>query len=161
MNYDDEEYDPYAGFNGGCPVHGEDYMRECTVCGAEFCTACFPNSDVCEECAEGADLDDEEGFGDGDADELKIVEELAPDDPELDKETEAALESFGDFDDEAAPTDDLFQKADTVARAAAEKAARTARKPASKPAAKPAAKKASKPKTPAKGKKAAPKAGRK
>ena len=60
MNYDDEEYDPYAGFNGGCPVHGEDYMRECTVCGAEFCTACFPNSDVCGECADqGVDLDDE------------------------------------------------------------------------------------------------------
>ena len=62
MNYDDEEYDPYAGFNGGCPVHGEDYMRECTVCGAEFCTACFPNSDVCGECADqGVDLDDEAG----------------------------------------------------------------------------------------------------
>lgn len=162
MHYDDEEYDPYAGFNDGCPIHGEDYMRECTVCGAEFCTLCFPNSGVCEECAEqGADLDDEEEFGDGDADEMKIVEELAPDDPELDKETEAALLSFGDFEDESAPTDDVLQKAeqqkDAVAKAAA-KAAKTAKKPAAKSAAKPTGKKAA---APSKGRKAAPKAKKK
>lgn len=161
MNYDDEEYDPYAGFNDGCPIHGEDYMRECTVCGAEFCTACFPNSSVCEECAEGADLDDEEEFGDGDADEMKIVEELAPDDPELDKETEAALLSFGELDDEAAPSDDVLQKAekqkDAVAKAAA-KAAKPARKPASKPAAQSTGKKVV---APAKGRKAPPKAKKK
>ena len=138
MNYDDEEYDPYAGFGGGCPVHGEDYMRECTVCGAEFCSACFPNSDVCEECAEEAgELDDEERFRDADADELKIVEELAPDDPELDQETEAALKSFGDLEDGEsgdgdAPSDDVIQ--------AAEKQAAKAVKPAKKAAAKPAAK---------------------
>ena len=129
MNYDDEEYDPYAGFGGdGCPVHGEDYMRECSVCGEEFCAQCFPNSDVCEECAaEGRDLDDDEtGFGGEESEEMKIVAELAPDDPELDKETEAALKSFGDLDDEAAPSDDVFQEADKCCSEAVAKAAKKA-----------------------------------
>ena len=160
MNYDDEEYDPYAGFGGGgCSVHGEDYMRECSVCGMEFCTICFPNSNVCEECADqGRDLDDEDAFGDGDAEELKIVAELAPDDPELDKETEAALNSFGDPDDEtdSAPSDDVLQAAEksqaAVAREVAKaKAAAKAKAPA-QPRAKPAAK------APAKAKKSASKA---
>ena len=160
MNYYDEEYDPYAGFGGGgCSVHGEDYMRECSVCGMEFCTICFPNSNVCEECADqGRDLDDEDAFGDGDAEELKIVAELAPDDPELDKETEAALNSFGDPDDEtdSAPSDDVLQAAEksqaAVAREVAKaKAAAKAKAPA-QPRAKPAAK------APAKAKKSASKA---
>ena len=161
MNYDDEEYDPYAGFGGGCPVHGEDYMHECTVCGAEFCSACFPNSDVCEECAEEAgELDDEERFRDADADELKIVAELAPDDPELDQETEAALRSFGDLEDGdsadsgAPPSDDVFQAAEKQAAKAVKPAKKAAAKPAAKPAAKkPAAAKPKAKKAPAKPKK--------
>ena len=155
MNYDDEEYDPYAGFGGeGCPVHGEDYMRECSVCGEEFCAQCFPGSDVCEECAaQGRDLDDDEdGFGGEESEEMKIVAELAPDDPELDKETEEALKSFGDLDDESAPSDDVFQEAEkrTEAVAKAAKKAAAAKKSAAKGCAK-AGKKAA----PAKGKKSA------
>ncbi len=163
MNYDDEEYDPYAGFGGGCPVHGEDYMHECTVCGAEFCSACFPNSAVCEECAEEAgELDDEERFRDADADELKIVAELAPDDPELDQETEAALRSFGDFeegdsgDGGAPPSDDVFQAAEKQAAKAAKPAKKASAKPAAKApkaAKKPAAAKPKAKKAPAKPKK--------
>ena len=160
MNYDDEEYDPYAGFGGGgCSVHGEDYMRECSVCGMEFCTACFPHSSVCEECADqGRDLDEDDAFGDNDAEEMKIVAELAPDDPELDKETEAALNSFGDPDDEtdSAPSDDVLQAAEksqaAVAREAAKaKAAARAKpvKPVAKPKAKPAVKAPAKTKKPA------------
>ena len=161
MNYDDEEYDPYAGFGGGgCSVHGEDYMRECSVCGMEFCAACFPHSNVCEECADqGRNLDEDEAFGDNDAEELKIVAELAPDDPELDKETEAALNSFGDPDDEtdAPPSDDILQAAEesqaAVAREAAKAKAKAsaAAKPKApaKPKAKPAAKAPAKPRKPA------------
>ena len=156
MNYDDEEYDPYAGFGGGgCSVHGEDYMRECSVCGMEFCTICFPNSNVCEECADqGRDLD-EDAFDDGDAEELKIVAELAPDDPELDKETEAALNSFGEPDDEtdSAPSDDILQAAEksqeAVAREAAKAKAAAKPKAQSKPKAKPAATPPAKAKKPA------------
>ena len=162
MNYDEEEYDPYAGFGGGgCPVHGEDYMRECSVCGEEFCALCFPNSDVCEECtAQGRDLDDEEGFGGEESEEMKIVAELAPDDPELDQETEEALKSFGDLDDESAPSDDVFQEAEkrseAVAKAAAAKKKAAAKKAAGSakkaPKAAPSGAKAAK-KAPAKGKK--------
>lgn len=161
MNYDDEEYDPYAGFGGGgCSVHGEDYMRECSVCGMEFCTICFPNSNVCEECADqGRDLDDEDPYTDNDTEELKIVAELAPDDPELDKETEAALNSFGDPDDEtdAPPSDDILQAAEKSQAAVAREAAK-AKKAAAK--AKPASKAKPKPsaKAPAKAKKPASKA---
>jgi hypothetical protein len=140
MNYDDEEYDPYAGFGGeGCSIHGEDYMRECSVCGEEFCMQCFPGSDVCEECAaQGRDLDDDEdGFGGEESEEMKIVAELAPDDPELDQETEEALKSFGDLDDESAPSDDVFQEAEkrteAVAKAAAAKKAPAAAKASAKP----------------------------
>lgn len=161
MNYDDEEYDPYAGFGGGCPVHGEDYMHECTVCGAEFCSACFPNSAVCEECAEEAgELDDEERFRDAEADELKIVAELAPDDPELDQETEAALRSFGDFEegeseDEsgAPPSDDVFQAAEKQAAKAVKPAKKSSAKSSAKAAKKPAAAKPKAKKAPAKPKK--------
>ena len=162
MNYDDEEYDPYAGFGGGgCSVHGEDYMRECSVCGMEFFTACFPHSSVCEECADqGRDRDEEDAFGDNDAEELKIVAELAPDDPELDKETEAALNSFGDPEDDetdAPPSDDILQAAEKSQAAVAREAAK-ARKAAAKPKApaKPKAKTAAK--APAKAKKPSSKA---
>lgn len=47
-----DEDDPFMNIGGGCPVHGDDYMMECTVCGAEFCSRCYPNSAICPECAE-------------------------------------------------------------------------------------------------------------
>ena len=37
----------------------EDYWIACDVCGEEFCTKCFPNSILCPECAEKAELDRE------------------------------------------------------------------------------------------------------
>lgn len=112
MKYDDEDYNPYASFEGGCSVHGEDYMRECTICGIEFCAICFPNSELCSDCAaQNDDLDDEEDLttSDGDKEEMRIVNELAPDDPEIEKETAAALSSFGEVDDdESAPPEAIF-----------------------------------------------------
>jgi len=47
------------GMEEGCPEHGSDYMIECTACGEEFCTRCYPRSTVCEDCAEGSGLDEE------------------------------------------------------------------------------------------------------
>lgn len=38
----------------------EDYWIECSVCGAEFCSKCFPNSRLCPDCAETAIIDDDE-----------------------------------------------------------------------------------------------------
>ena len=75
--------------------------------------------------------------------------------------TEAALLSFGELDDEAAPSDDVLQKAEKQKDAVA-KAAKAAKKPAVKPAAKSAAKSAArKAPAPAKGRKAPPKARKK
>jgi len=44
----------------GCSVHGDEYMRDCSMCGAEFCTKCYPGSAVCEECAVQDDEEDED-----------------------------------------------------------------------------------------------------
>ena len=59
MNMDDEEYSPFS-FGSGCGIHGEDYMHECSLCGIEFCAACFPRSGLCADCAAQAAFDDEE-----------------------------------------------------------------------------------------------------
>ena len=55
MNMDDEEYSPFGGYGGGCDLHGEDFLRECTMCGIEFCSACFPRGgrpflNICANC---------------------------------------------------------------------------------------------------------------
>ena len=57
---DDEEYSPYGGYGSGCDIHGENYLRECTMCGIEFCAACFPQSALCPDCAAQAEIDDDE-----------------------------------------------------------------------------------------------------
>jgi hypothetical protein len=44
----------------GCPTHGDEHMRECTMCGAEFCRTCFPRSSVCPDCAEQEEDEDSE-----------------------------------------------------------------------------------------------------
>jgi len=44
----------------GCPVHGDEYMRECSMCGAEFCRMCVPKSAVCPDCANEEEDEEEE-----------------------------------------------------------------------------------------------------
>lgn len=80
MNMDDEEYSPFA-FGSGCDIHGEDYMSECSMCGIEFCTACFPNSNLCPDCAAQLefDLDDDEENGE-DLD-MELLSEFNDDEP--------------------------------------------------------------------------------
>jgi len=53
----------------GCPIHGDEYMRECSMCGTEFCRLCYPHSAVCAECAvqneeDYIDEDEEPDFAD-------------------------------------------------------------------------------------------------
>jgi len=43
----------------GCPIHGDDHMRECSMCGYEFCRFCRPDSLVCSDCTEEMDDDDD------------------------------------------------------------------------------------------------------
>ena len=76
MNMEDEEFSPYGGFGSGCEIHGEDYLRECTMCGVEFCSACFPNSALCSDCAAQGDLDGdlEEESGSDEEKDLLLIE---------------------------------------------------------------------------------------
>ncbi len=50
----------FGGLGGGCMVHGDDYMRECALCGTEFCGKCHPGSAVCSDCVDEDDPDDGE-----------------------------------------------------------------------------------------------------
>lgn len=57
MNYD--ESDMMYGMGEGCPYHGEQFMQECSMCGAEYCARCHAGS-VCPECASTQGEQDEE-----------------------------------------------------------------------------------------------------
>ncbi len=70
------------GLNQGCPVHGEEYMKECTHCSAEYCGQCFPGSTVCPSCS--AEVDDEDIEEDPDFADIDNLEELIGDDEEMD-----------------------------------------------------------------------------
>jgi len=74
----------------GCPVHGDEYMRECTMCGAEFCRICYPKSAVCPDCAEQANEDDDEEDDDdiADFDDVSNLKEVLNDNYEDVKEDE-------------------------------------------------------------------------
>ncbi|MDR0994594.1 MAG: hypothetical protein LBN38_08570 [Verrucomicrobiota bacterium] len=123
MNYDDEEYSPYAGFGSGCDIHGDNYMRECTMCGIEFCAVCFPNSSLCADCsAQGDDFDEEE--------------------EELTTEEERELRLLDEFNDDAPPPE---AAAPAPAKPTPAPAARKAKSGRSTLADKSAAKKTAKP----------------
>lgn len=82
MNFDDEEFSPYSGFGTGCELHGEDFLRECTMCGIEFCAACFPNSALCPDCAAQAEFDEDEEPGEEEK-TLLVLGEFNDDEPDL------------------------------------------------------------------------------
>lgn len=81
MNMEEEEFSPFGGFTSGCDIHGEDSLRECTMCGIEFCSACFPQSALCSDCAAQGDLDDEEEEPIGEEKELLLLAEFNDDEP--------------------------------------------------------------------------------
>lgn len=90
------EESPLYGVEPGCPVHGDELMRECGMCGTEFCRGCFPRSSVCPDCAEPSDEEDKDADLEdlGDLDEIFDEEEEPADEEEplfedgLDDETE-------------------------------------------------------------------------
>ena len=55
-----EEERNLFGVEPGCAVHGDEKMRECSMCGAEYCRACHPRATVCPDCVEPSDEDEEE-----------------------------------------------------------------------------------------------------
>ena len=84
----------------GCPTHGDEHMRECSMCGAEFCRLCFPRSAVCSDCADEADTDTEEG---ADFDDVKNLDEVLDDDEEAEKlvsEEDGAAEDVAEEDED-------------------------------------------------------------
>ena len=73
MNLEEEEFSPFGGFSSGCDLHGEDFLRECTMCGIEFCSACFPQSALCPDCAAQGELDDDEEEAETPAEEKELL----------------------------------------------------------------------------------------
>ena len=51
----EEEFTQCGGYGSGCEIHGEGFLRECTMCGIEFCSVCFPQSTLCPDCAAQGD----------------------------------------------------------------------------------------------------------
>ena len=78
----DEETGLYS-MGQGCPVHGDDHMKECSMCGAEFCRICVPRSAVCPDCADSND--DESDEESPDFDDVRNLDELLEDDEEVDE----------------------------------------------------------------------------
>ncbi len=79
------------GMGQGCPTHGDEHMKECSMCGAEFCRICFPKSSVCPDCADTEDEeDDEDAEADPDFDDVKKLDDVLDDDLEEEEEEEDA-----------------------------------------------------------------------
>lgn len=78
----------FFGMDQGCPIHGDEYMIECSMCGTEFCRLCHPKSSVCPDCATEDDEDLEEGdLEEADFDDVENVGDiLEGEDSEDDKE---------------------------------------------------------------------------
>ena len=92
MNYDEEEFSPFGGFGNGCDLHGEDFLRECTMCGIEFCSACIPHSTLCADCAAQAEFEDEDEDEPTDEEkDLLLLEGFNDDEPELGEEDPSAF----------------------------------------------------------------------
>jgi len=91
------EEEAFFGLTPGCPLHGEEFLRECSMCGIEFCTRCFRGSAICADCAEEANEDDPED--DPDFEDVANVKEFLDEDAEVEKIIKAS--------EEMAPPEDL------------------------------------------------------
>ena len=83
-----DEHSSAFGVEPGCPAHGDEHMRECSMCGAEFCRLCHPRSAVCPDCAEqeddeDSDAEDVEDEKEEEEDEKEEEEEQTPPPGEL------------------------------------------------------------------------------
>ncbi|MDD2235840.1 MAG: hypothetical protein PHP44_01810 [Kiritimatiellae bacterium] len=76
----------------GCPLHGEEFMRECSVCGGEYCAQCFPASGVCPNCS--AEVDDDELDEDPDFSDVDDLDTLIGEDDEAEDVIRESDEQF-------------------------------------------------------------------
>lgn len=78
----------------GCPIHGDEYLKECSMCGVEFCQVCYPESTVCPDCADFEDVEDleelegEEELSEPDFEDVDDLDELLEDEEFEDEEPE-------------------------------------------------------------------------
>lgn len=68
----------FLNMDEGCPIHGDQYMKECAMCGVDFCGLCHPKSAVCPDCTT---VDEEPDF-----DDVEDLDEVLEDDFEDDEE---------------------------------------------------------------------------
>ena len=74
------------GLGAGCMVHGDEAMRECTMCGGEFCRVCFPRSLICPDCAEDGEGDEEQK--NPDFEDVEKVDDLLVEQPVAEEDEE-------------------------------------------------------------------------
>jgi hypothetical protein len=78
------------GMDQGCPIHGDDFMKECSMCGAEFCRLCHPKATVCPDCAAEEDEElDEEELEDADFDDVENLDDILESDEDEEDEDDA------------------------------------------------------------------------
>lgn len=82
--------DGLFGLDQECPVHGDESMVECRMCGAEYCRSCHPRSRICPTCTA-------EEQQDGIDDDLDDEDE--PFDPDVAEVMDAEFGDFEDLDD--------------------------------------------------------------
>ena len=92
----EEESNAY-GMGLGCSVHGDEHMKECSMCGAEFCRICYPRSTVCPDCADQTDDEDEKDNSDFD-DITRVGMVVDDEDEEGEEKTEDSTEDVGEED---------------------------------------------------------------
>ncbi len=73
----------------GCPVHGDEDIRECSMCGVEFCGLCQQRAAVCENCAEQAE-EEEEPESEPDFEDVANLEAVTGSDEEIERVIEDA-----------------------------------------------------------------------
>jgi hypothetical protein len=95
----DEESNAY-GMGAGCPVHGDEHMKECSMCGAEFCRICVPRSTVCPDCAEQSEDEDDDTKDSSDFDDITRIGTVVEEDGEKEEKDDDATEDVIDEDRE-------------------------------------------------------------
>jgi len=78
----------YYNSENGCPHDCEEYMIECNVCGSEFCSRCYPDTNICGECAKSEfDLEEgeEEEKGDPDFEDVPSLKKLMAEDEAMEE----------------------------------------------------------------------------
>ena len=79
-----EEESNVFGMGQGCGVHGDEALRECSVCNSEFCKGCYPSMHMCPECSVSDDSVDEDE-NEPDFEDVEDLSELIGDDDEVEK----------------------------------------------------------------------------